>query len=58
MNGQHGKRNLGAGVRPDSQAAVLSVLLSILASKRVVLDRQHGRNRLDVGLGSLTDSAK
>jgi len=58
MNGQHGKRNLVAGVRPDSQAAVLSVLLSILASKRVVLDRQHGRNRLDVGLGSLTDSAK
>jgi len=58
MNGQHGKRNLVAGVRPDSQAAVLSVLPSILASKRVVLDRQHGRNRLDVGLGSLTDSAK
>ena len=57
MNGQHGKRHLGA-VRPDSQAAVLSVLLSILASKRVVLDRQHGRNRLDVSLGSLTDSAK
>ena len=58
MNGQHGNRNLGAGVRQDSQAGVLSVLLSILASKRVVLDRQHGRNRLDVGLGSLTDSAK
>jgi hypothetical protein len=57
MNGQHGKRNLVAGVRPDSQAAVLSVLLSILASKRVVLDRQHGRNRLDVGLGSPMDSA-
>jgi hypothetical protein len=40
------------------RAGVLSVLLSILASKRVVLDRQHGRNRLAVGLGSLTDSAK
>jgi len=50
MNGQHGYRNLGAGVHPDSQAAVLSVLLSILASKRVVLDRQHGRNRLGLGL--------
>ena len=36
MNGQHGN----GGTR-DSQAAVLSVLLSILASKRVVLDRQH-----------------
>jgi hypothetical protein len=58
MNGQHGNRGRGAGVRPDSQAAVLSVLLSILASKRVVLDRQHGRNRLNVSLGSLTDSAK
>jgi hypothetical protein len=53
MNGQHGS----CGTR-DSQAAVLSVLLSILASKRVVLDRQHGRNRLGIGLGSLTDSAK
>jgi len=53
MNGQHGND----GTR-DSQAAVLSVLLSILASKRVVLDRQHGRNRQAVGLGSLTDSAK
>ena len=53
MNGQH--RN--GGTR-DSQAAVLSVLLSILASKRVVLDRQHGRNRLDTGLGSPMDSAK
>jgi hypothetical protein len=58
MNGQHRYRDLGAGVRPNSQAGVLSVLLSILASKRVVLDRQHGRNRLTVGLGSLTDSAK
>jgi len=57
MNGQHGNRGRGAGVRPDSQVDVLSVLLSILASKRVVLDRKHGRNRLDVGLGSLTDSA-
>ena len=57
MNGQHGYRNLGAGVHRDSQAGVLSVLLSILASKRVVLDRQHGRNRLDVGLGSPMDSA-
>ena len=53
MNGQHGN----GGTR-DSQAAVLSVLLSILASKRVVLDRQHGRNRLDVGLGSSMGSAK
>ena len=53
MNGQHGN-----GGTHDSQAALLSVLLSILASKRVVLDRQHGRNRLDVGLGSLMDSAK
>ena len=53
MNGQH--RN--GGTR-DSQAGVLSVLLSILASKRVVLDRQHGRNRLDVGLGSSMGSAK
>ena len=58
MNGQHRYRNLGAGVRPNSQAVMLSVLLSILASKRVVLDRQHGRNRLDTGLGSLTDLAK
>ena len=57
MDGQHGKQASRA-VRQDSQAAVLSVLLSILASKRVVLDRQHGRNRLTVGLGSLTDSAK
>ena len=53
MNGQHGN----GGTR-DSQAGVLSVLLSILASKRVVLDRQHGRNRLDVGLGSPMGSAK
>ena len=52
MSGQHGRSG-----RRDSQAGVLSVLLSILASKRVVLDRQHGRNRLAVGLGSLTDSA-
>jgi hypothetical protein len=58
MNGQHGNCNLGAGVRPDSQAGVLSVLLSILASKRVVLDRQYGRNRLAAGLGSPMDSAK
>ena len=48
----------GNGGTRDSRAAVLSVLLSILASKRVVLDRQHGRNRQAVGLGSLTDSAK
>jgi len=53
MNRQHGN-----GGKRDFQAAVLSVLLSILASKRVVLDRQHGRNRLALGLGSLTDSAK
>lgn len=58
MVGQHRNWHSRAGVRPDSQACVLSVLLSILASKRVVLDRQHGRNRLDLGLGSLTDSAK
>ena len=58
QDGQHGKRNLGAGVRADSQAAVLSVLLSILASKRVVLGRQRRRNRLGIGLGSPTDSAK
>ena len=57
-NGQHGSRKLGAGVRPDSQAGVLSVLLSILASKRVALDRQYGRNRLGAGLGSPMDSAK
>jgi hypothetical protein len=36
MNGQHGN-----GGRRDPQAGVLSVLLSILASKRVVLDRQQ-----------------
>jgi hypothetical protein len=53
MNGQHGN-----GGRRDPQAGVLSVLLSILASKRVVLDRQYGRNRLAAGLGSPVDSAK
>ena len=53
MNGQHGN----GGTR-DSQAAVLSVLLSILASKRVVLDRQHGRNRLGLSSASPMDSAK
>jgi hypothetical protein len=37
---------------------VLSVLLSILASKRVVLDRQYGWNRLVPSLGSPMDSAK
>ncbi len=58
MNGQHWNSNFGAGARPDSQAGVLSVLLSILASKRVVLDRQYGRNRLAAGLGSPMDSAK
>ncbi len=57
MNGQHGKQAFRA-IQRDSQAGMLSVLLSILASKRVVLDRQHGRNRLDVSLGSPTDSAK
>ena len=57
MNGQHGKQASRA-VRRDSQAGMLSVLLSILASKRVVLDRQQGRNRLEPGLGSLTVSAK
>ena len=56
MNGQHGNGNLGA--KPDSQAGVLSVLLSILASKRAVLDRQHGRNRLGLGSVSPMDSAK
>lgn len=49
---------LGAGIRPDSQAGVLSVLLSILASRRVVLDRQYGRNRLAADLESPMDSAK
>jgi len=49
MNGQQGKQASRA-VRRDSQAGVLSVLLSILASKRVVLDRQHGRNRQNLGL--------
>lgn len=58
MNGQHGNRNVGAGVRPDSQAGMLSVLLSVLASKRVVLDRQYGRNRLAAGLQSPMVSAK
>jgi hypothetical protein len=57
MIGQQGKQLLGlSGEIPH--ADVLSVLLSILASKRVVLDRQHGRNRLAVGLGSPVDSAK
>lgn len=51
-------RNRDLGVWWDSQAGVLSVLLSILASKRVVLDRQYGRNRLGAGLGSPMDSAK
>jgi hypothetical protein len=36
MNGQHGKEASRA-VRQDSQADVLSVLQSILASKRVVI---------------------
>jgi hypothetical protein len=58
MNGQHVNLGRGAGVRPDSQAGLLSVLLSILASKRVVLDRQYGRNRLGTGLGNPVDSAK
>ncbi len=57
MNGQHGKQAPRA-IRRDSQAGLLSVLLSTLASKRVVLDRQHGRNRPAPSLGSLTDSAK
>ena len=57
MNGQHGKQASRA-IRRDSQAGMLSVLLSILASKRVVLDRQHGRNRLHSSLGSSMDSAK
>jgi len=58
MNGQHRNRNLQVDVGPDSQAEVLSVLLSILASKRVALDRQYGRNRLGVPLGSPMESAK
>ena len=53
MSGQHGN-----GETRDSQAAVLSVLLSSLASKRVVLDRQQGRNRLGTSLGSPMNSAK
>ncbi len=56
MTRQHGDK-ASRTVQQDSQAAVLSVLLSILASKRVVLDRQHGRNRLETGLGSSMDSA-
>ena len=43
INGQHG--NSGTG---DSQAGVLSVLLSILASKRVVLDRQYRQRSYEV----------
>jgi hypothetical protein len=50
--------SMGMAKRAFLRLALLSVLLSILASKRVVLDRQHGRNRLDFDLGSLTDSAK
>jgi hypothetical protein len=57
MNGQHGKQAFRA-IQRDSQAGMLSVLLSILASKRVVLDRQHGRNRLGFGPASPLDSAK
>jgi hypothetical protein len=57
MNGQHGKQASRA-IRRDSRAGMLSFLLSILASKRVVLDRQHGRNRLGSGLRSSMDSAK
>jgi hypothetical protein len=53
MSGQHGR-----GGRRDSQAGVLSVLLSILASKRVVLDRQHGWNRLAPSPESPMSSAK
>ena len=53
MNGRHGN-----GETRDSQAVVLSVLLSILAFKRVVLDRQQGRNRLAASLGSPMNSAK
>ena len=57
MNGQHGNQ-ASRVVQRDSQAGVLSVLLSILASKRVVLDRQHGRNRLGLSSASPMDSAK
>ena len=52
MGSMH-RQHRNGGTR-DSQAAVLSVL----ASKRVVLDRHHGRKRLNLGLGNLTDSAK
>jgi hypothetical protein len=57
-NGQQRNQGFGASIRPSSHAGVLSVLLSILASKRVVLGRQYGRNRLGDGLGSPMDSAK
>jgi hypothetical protein len=53
MNGQRGN----GGTR-GSHAGVLSVLLSILASKRVVLDRQHGLNRLESAPASPIGSAK
>jgi hypothetical protein len=49
--------SMGMAERAISQDAVLSVLLSILASKRVVLDRQHGRNRLDFSPESPMNSA-
>jgi protein tyrosine/serine phosphatase len=50
--------SMGIAQREILDAAVLSVLLSILASKRVVLNRQHGRNRLGLGSACPIDSAK
>jgi hypothetical protein len=48
----------GTAERAILRLAVLSVLLSILASKRVVLDRRMDGIELATGLGSLIDSAK
>ena len=55
MDSMDGK--CGRGGKRDSHAGVLSVLLSILTSKWVGLDRQHGRNRLGFGSASPVDSA-
>ena len=57
-NGQHERTAWEWRKRAILRPAVLSVLLSILASKRVVLNRQHGRNRLGRGVGSPVESAK
>src|SRR5205807_5313637 len=48
MNGQHGN---GGNPRFSGCCAVC-FCCPFLASKRLVLDRQHGRNRLTLGLGS------